>query len=348
MREAKEKRHFSSLLRDANSAFLPSPDTDDEPVRVGFVLLEHFSMMAFTAAVDALVTANLVRTAPLFSFCTFGLDSVMVKSDLALDISTSGELTLLPLEGEEALDILIVCGGYRCSLAEQPLLTAKLRAAAKQDIILGGLWNGAIPLAYAGLLDQHSCALHPDNHAFARERFDKVRVSERVLVVEEKRVTSAGPSSALEMMLALIEQVQDKATVRAIREILSCDQVADSDEAKLVLPADDPSFPETLRNLLRLMSTNIEEPLSVDELASFVGVSRRRIERLFQTHMETTPSRYYLELRITHARRLLLQSDDTIVNIAVACGFLSSTHFSHCFKDYFGISPSQARQKQRG
>ncbi len=348
MREVKEKRHFNTLLRDANSAFLPSQDSGEKPIRVGFILLEHFSMMAFTAAVDALVTANLVRTAPLFSFCTFGLNSLTVKSDLALDISTSGELAQLPLEGEEALDILIVCGGYRCSLAEQPPLTANLKAAARHNIILGGLWNGAIALAHAGLLDQLGCALHPDNHAFARERFEQVKVSDRVLVVEDRRVTSAGPNSALEMLLALIEQVQDKATVRAIREILSCDQVADSDEARLTLPADDPSFPETLRNLLRLMSSNIEEPLSVDELASFVGVSRRRIERLFQTHMETTPSRYYLELRITHARRLLLQSDDTIVNIAVACGFLSSTHFSHCFKDYFGISPSQARQKQRG
>ncbi|MEH6826468.1 MAG: helix-turn-helix domain-containing protein, partial [Motiliproteus sp.] len=78
-----------------------------------------------------------------------------------------------------------------------------------------------------------------------------------------------------------------------------------------------------------------------------IGVSRRRIERLFQTHLETTPSRYYLELRITQARRLLLQSNDSIANIAVACGFLSSTHFSHCFKDYFGASPSQARQTSR-
>ncbi|MCT7656036.1 helix-turn-helix domain-containing protein [Oceanimonas sp. NS1] len=46
-------------------------------------------------------------------------------------------------------------------------------------------------------------------------------------------------------------------------------------------------------------------------------------------------------MRITQARRLLLQSDDSIANIAVACGFASSTHFSHCFKDFFGVSPAR-------
>ncbi len=351
MSESRDKRHFSSPMRDANSAFLPSQKGGDQPVRVGFVLQEHFSMMAFTAAVDALVTANLVRNAPLFSFSTWGLDTITVTSDLGIDISATGLLEQLPLEGEEAVEVLIVCGGFRCSLEEQSALSARLKTAARRDITLGSLWNGAVALARAGLLDNRSCALHPDNHAFMREQFDRVEVSEKVLVVEDKRFSSAGPNSALEMMLKLIAMLQGRDTVRAIREILACDQVAESsepNEARLVKAADDPSFPETLRDSLQLMSANIEEPLSVDELAGCVGVSRRRIERLFQTHLETTPSRYYLELRITQARRLLLQSSDSVANIAVACGFLSSTHFSHCFKDYFGASPSQVRQKHRG
>lgn len=348
MSTPKEKRHFSNLMRDTNSAFLPAQEPPEKPVRVAFLLLEHFSMVAFTAAVDALVTANLVRTAPLFSFSTYGLDSQPVTSDLTIDLATSGGLDQLPLEdGDDAIEILIVCGGFRCSVAALPPLNAKLKAAAKRNIILGGLWNGAIALAHAGLLENQSCALHPDNHAYMQEHFSRVQVSQRALMIDDKRATSAGPNSALEMMLALIERVKGKEIVRAIREILSCDQVAESGEAKLPQAADDPSFPDSLRNLLQLMSSNIEEPLSVEDLAACVGVSRRHIERLFQTHLESTPSRYYLELRITHARRLLLQSSDSITNIAVACGFLNSTHFSHCFKDYFCVSPSLARKQHR-
>ncbi|MBY4678373.1 GlxA family transcriptional regulator [Marinobacterium arenosum] len=347
MQDTLNKRHFSNRMRDTNSPFLPARPLPDKPIRVSFVLLEHFSMMAFTAAVDALVTANLVSTTPLFSISSYGLDNPQVRSDLSIDISANGELNQLHLDGDGAVDVLIVCGGFRCSLTENPLLTSKLKTAAKRRIILGGLWNGAIALAYADQLNGRRCALHPDNHAFMRETFNQVQLSNQALEIDGDRITSAGPSSALEMMLALIEQLHDSNMVRAIREILSCDKGADPSATGLVQTADDPSFPDTLRELLRLMSTNIEEPLSIDELATCVGSSRRRVERLFQTHLSTPPSRYYLELRITHARRLLLQSNESIANIAVACGFLSSTHFSHCFKDYFGVSPSQARQKHR-
>ncbi|MEH6472399.1 MAG: GlxA family transcriptional regulator [Halopseudomonas sp.] len=344
MSEQKDKRHFSPPMRDTNSAFLPAKEATSDPVRVGFVLQEHFSMMAFTAAVDALVTANLVRTAPLFEYTTYGLDSLKVKSDLGINISTSAQLEQLKVEGNDKVDILIVCGGFRCLLTEPSSLVSKLKVAGRSGTIIGALWNGTVPLAYAGLLDGRTCALHPDNHAFMNENFPQVTVSDRVLVVEQDRATSAGPNSALEMMLMLIERSQGKNVVRAIREILSCDQASESRETELVQSADNPSFPEALRELLQVMDSNIEEPLTIDELASFVGVSRRRIERLFQTHLDTSPSRYYLELRITHARRLLIQGSDSIANIALASGFVSSTHFSHCFKDYFGISPSQARQ----
>ncbi|MHA6964506.1 AraC family transcriptional regulator [Zobellella denitrificans] len=348
MPSVSEKRLFSHRLRDTNSAFLPARQQEERPTRVGFVLLPHFSMMAFTAAVDALVTANLVQATPLFAFATYGLESTTVRSDLAIDISANATLEQLPLEGEDALDVVIVCGGFRCDLNERAPLSHKLKLAAKRQKVLGGLWNGAVALAHAGLLDRLACAIHPDNHTFARERFPHVQVSHQVMVVTERVLTSAGPSSALEMMLVLIERLHGKDTVRAIREILSSDRIADSNETRLTLAENDPSLPEPLRNLLHLMNSNIEEPLGIEELAAYVGLSRRRIERLFQGHLETTPSRYYLELRITHARRLLLQSDASIANIAVACGFVSSTHFSHCFKDFFGVSPSQARQLRKG
>jgi len=347
MSEPKEKRRFiSSTMRSTNSAFLPAQESPNRQARVAFVLLEHFSMMAFTSAVDSLVTANLVRNAPLFAFTTYGLDSLAVKSDLNIDIAAGGRLEQLQIKGEEHPDILIVCGGFRCSLEKHQALNRKLREADKHRVILGGLWNGSVALAHAGLLDGKSCSLHPDNHAYMGEMFVNVQVDKRTYSVEENRATSAGAVSALEMMLELILHFQSPDTVRAIREILSCDQVAEIGELKLIHSTDEPSFPKPLRDLLQVMSANIEEPLTVEELATVSGVSRRRIERLYQTHLDTSPSRYYLELRITHARRLLLQSSEPITNIAVACGFVSSTHFSHCYKDYFGVSPSASRLKR--
>ncbi len=339
------KRDFSSVMRPSNSAFLNADTAPEKPLKVGFILQEHFSMMAFTAALDTLVTANLLCTSPLFESLTFGINSRKVLSDLHIEITTDSTLEQFNITHRGTIDVLIVCGGFRCSLEQNPVLVSTLKSADKQGLIIGGLWNGAIALAYAGLLNNQQCAVHPDNHAIMKEKFLSVQLSERPMVIGTRRATCAGPVSALEMMLKLTQQCYGKNIVRAIREILSCDQVAESGGIMNLKTGDHPALPEPLRQLLELMQSNIEEPLTLEELSSHIGISRRQIERLFQTHLETTPSRYYLELRITHARRLLLQSNESITHIAIACGFVSSSHFSNCYKDYFGTSPSATRQK---
>lgn len=346
MQDTPKKRDFSSVMRSSNSRYLPAEGAPEKPVTVGFVLLEHFSMMAFTAAVDALVTTNLVRTAPLFEHIIIGVDSRKVLSDLGIEIATNTTLEHITIEHRGNIDILIVCGGFRCDLNENRQLTETLKAADKLGLTLGGIWNGSVAIAYAGLLDNKPCAAHPDNHAFIREEFPRVQLADTALVITERCVTCAGPVSALQMMLTLVEQYYGDDTARAIREILSCDQVAESGGKMKLQAGDNPTHPENLRSLMQLMNNNIEEPLTLEELAAHVGISRRQMERLFQTHLETSPSRYYLELRITHARRLLLQTNETITNVALASGFVSTSHFSNCYKDYFGLSPSAARQKQ--
>lgn len=347
MSTTKDTRQFSNQLRETNRRFLPGETHPEKPLHVAFVLLEHFSMMAFTAAVDALVTANLVRTVPLFSYQTIGLESTQVKSDLGIEISTGTRLFELQNDTQQHYDMLIICGGYRCSIEIHTGLNDYLKCLNKSQIILGGLWNGAIALAQAGLMDDIQCAIHPENHAFIKEKYPKVNVSDQIFVTDSNRISCAGPNSALEMMLKIIERLQGKDIVRAIREILSCDQLAENSNNRLTQLSDKTELPESLRELIQLMNANIEEPLSVEELCNFVGVSRRQAERLFQNHLETSPSKYYLELRITQARRLLLQTSHSITDIALACGFVSSSHFSNCYKDYFGIAPTFAREQHR-
>ncbi len=342
-----QSRQFTSSLRDTNRSFLPAPDDEVEVLNVAFILLEHFSLVSFTSAADALVTANLVTTSQRFTFSTVGVQSNRVISDLGIEIPTDSVLTDVNADTAYRPDMLLVCGGFRSQLEAIPDLTRLLKKLSRQGLVLGGIWNGVIALAHAGLLNEKRYALHPDNHAFVRENFPLSKVTDQAFVIEEKVISAAGPSSALEMMLSVIEELQGKDVFRAVREILACDKATQRSDEPMFNPASEPSLPQTLRDTLQLMAGNIEEPLTINELATWVGSSRRRIERLFQTHLNTSPSRYYLELRMTHARRLLLQSSDSIASVAAACGFVTATHFSHCFKEFFGISPTSARRRQR-
>lgn len=339
------QRDFSKTISSSNSLFLRLNEQEpDKPTTIGFILLEHFSMAAFTNAVDTLVTANLIHSTHKFDYLTLGVDSTIVKSDIGINISSDDTISSQPITQDNAPDILIICGGFRCSLAHNPTLSSYLKRANKFGLVLGGLWNGVIPLAHAGLLNNQTCALHPENHAFLKENIPLVQASNQTFIITEKHVSCAGAHSALEMMLKLIETLKGKEVVLTIRDILSCDQLEESIEPATLKTTEKPTYPTALSTILELMRHNIDEPLSLEELALCAKLSRRQIERLFQTYLDVTPSRYYLELRITNARRLLLQSNESITNIALACGFISLSHFSNCYKAYFGMSPKATRK----
>lgn len=315
-------------------------------VEVQFVLLQHFSMSSFTAAVDTLITANLVQP-ELFSYSTAGVGAQVIKSDLGIDVATDWPISnpsALP-GSRERLKVLVVCGGFRSAIQEIPDLSSCLHAADKKGLVLCSLWNAAVHLSHAGLLDGQRCAAHPENHAYITETFPKVELSTNNFVVADKRASSTGPVSSIEMMLGIIGKLQGDEVVRAIREILSCDKLPESQDSTPLRISEDGSLPRLLRSAIQLMRNNIEEPLGVKELAALIGLSTRQVERLFQNNFGTSPSKYYLGIRMNYARQLLMQSEHEIIDVALASGFVTKSHFSNCFKKHFGVSPKMSRSK---
>ncbi|WP_227816771.1 GlxA family transcriptional regulator [Nitrogeniibacter aestuarii] len=340
-------RPFDSPLRHSNRPFTRSDeltgDVPEENTRVGFLLLEHFSLMAFTGALDAIVTANLVNGTPLFAFQTFGLETEPVRSDLGIQVSVDATL---PDARLHALDLLIVCGGYRSNLQAQRTELDILRKAARAQIALGSLWNGVHLLAAAGLLDGYACTVHPESRPGLEEAYPNVHVQPLPFVIDRDRLSCAGANSALGMMLAFIQQRHGDEITSGIADILACDRSMDDVKGhSMPSLARSPTLPAPLRLVLELMENNIEEPLTMEDLARLAEISLRQLDRLFQRHIGTSPARYYLELRITRARRLLLQTCDPITSIAIACGFTGAPHFSRCYREFFGETPSDARRK---
>jgi len=306
-----------------------------------FILQPHFSLLAFTAAADALTTANLVSSKPRYQFTSLALNDRQVISDLGIVITADALLSKQQLSHAH---VVLVCGGYRCDLSEHTGLSKLLTTAAAQGVSLGGLWNGVIPLAHAGVLGGYECALHPDNHDAARRQFPDLQIANRPVVVDRQRLSAAGANSSLDLMLSVIQRHHGAETVQAVRRILQADRGLQNNTDDAIARDAERQLPSTVQTALQLMRNNLDEPLSRDELARYLNLSTRGIERLFQKHLNTSPARFYLELRLIRARQLLTQSNDSVADIGIACGFVSAAHFSRCFSERFACTPRDLRR----
>lgn len=320
-------------MKGKNLRYLKDHEGQSVRARAGFLLLEHFSLPAFTQALDTIVTANLLRP-ELFSTKTFGLSEGEVVSDLGLVIRPDARLDPIEIQ---ALDLLVVCGGYRTALKAYDGLTGLLRDAAEQGVALAGIWNGAWFLGQAGLLDGYRCAIHPEHRPALAEIARLTQVTSEAYVVDRDRLTASSPTGSFYMALEWIRGLHDKALTDGIEDILAFE----ASRYRRIKPTLNVSVSGPLREVVNLMDANLEEPLEMEALCLYAGRSRRQIERLFKEQLGTTPQRYYMDLRITEARRLLQHTTLTIVEVSVACGFVSPSHFSKCYSAYFGYRPSR-------
>ncbi|MDR6918241.1 transcriptional regulator GlxA family with amidase domain [Pseudomonas sp. 3296] len=324
-------------MKGKNLRYLNEPADKPVPMtRTGFLLLEHFSLPAFTQALDTIVTANLLRPG-LFASRTFGLHDGEVVSDLGLVIRPDARFDAAAIQ---QLDLLVVCGGYRTELKAADDFVHLLRAAAERGITLAGLWNGAWFLGSAGLLDGYRCAIHPEHRPALAEVSKAAQVTSEPYVIDRDRLTASSPSGAFHMALDWIKGLHDKALVEGIEDILAFEE----SRYRRIKPAENICVSAPLREVVKLMDANLEEPLELEQLAVYAGRSRRQLERLFKEQLGTTPQRYYMELRITEARRLLQHTELSQVDVLVACGFVSPSHFSKCYSSYFGYRPSKEKR----
>jgi len=329
-----ERRQFSTGMKGKTLRYLKDSAIEPGPMgRTGVGLLAHFSLPAFTQALDTIITANLLR-AGLFSSRTYGLSDGEVVSDLGLVIRP--DACIDPAMIHE-LDLLVICGGYRTELKLNDELSSLLRTAARAGITLGGLWNGAWFLASAGVLDGYRCAIHPEHRPALTEVAKAAQVTSEPYVIDRDRMTASSPAGAFQMALGWIKSLHDKALVEGIEDILAFEE----SRYRRIKPAENICVSAPLREVVKLMDANLEDPLELEQLAVYVGRSRRQLERLFKEQLGTTPQRYYLELRITEARRLLQHTELSQVDVLVACGFVSPSHFSKCYSAYFGYRPSK-------
>lgn len=304
-----------------------------------FFLMQDFSHLAFSCALEPLRIANLVSGKPLYRW-------TLASENGASATCSNGSVTLVNagFEPTDHADRLFLISGIEVQAHTSPQVLSYLRRERATGTPLGAICSGAYVLAKAGFLDGMETAVHWAYHDLFAEDFPKVRLVRSVFVAKRKIITASGGTAAADLMLHMIGkqhgadlaiEVADQMVYNAVREDTAAQRVS--------LQSRHGMRNAHLMRAVTIMKASIEEPASPSLIAEELGISTRQLERLFGRFLNSTPKHYFMEMRLNRAQNLLLQTEQSITEIAMACGFRSTSHFSKVFRGHFGKSPISNR-----
>jgi transcriptional regulator GlxA family with amidase domain len=288
------------------------------PQRIAFILVPNFSMIAFTSAVEPLRLANRTANKDLYGWRLFSTEGKPVAASNGIVLHPNGDIDQVVGYGTA-----ILCSGIEGHLYQDRTLFAGLRRLDRQGADIGALCTGSHILARAGLLDGYRCTIHWENIAGFAEDFPRIEVTSELFEIDRNRFTCSGGTAALDMMLNMIALQHGHELATAVSEQFIHERIRDRhDHQRMALPARLGVRHPKLIRVIRQMEANLEEPLNRSQLARAAGLSTRQLERLFRKYLNRSPARYYVELRLNRARLLLLQTNMSVIDVALACGFV--------------------------
>ncbi|MEQ8348923.1 MAG: GlxA family transcriptional regulator [Sneathiellaceae bacterium] len=312
------------------------------PQTVLFLLVPDFSMISFTSCIEPLRLANRMSGRRLYAWATAGIDDSPVRASNGVPVLPDTAI------GDAAPPaVAIVCAGLNAERFRHPPVLSRLRQMARAGITLGGVCTGSLILARAGLLDGYRCTIHWENMEGFVEEFPEQEITATMFEIDRDRFTCSGGTAPLDMMVHLIARDHgEPLAIQVAEQMLHTPVRHQGDPQRMSLQYRTGISHPKLLAAIAAMEAHLEAPLGVDGLAARVALSPRQLERLFRDHVGRPPGRYYLELRLKRARLLLLQTSMPVIQVAVACGFTSASHFAQAYHALFGHAPREERRQE--
>jgi transcriptional regulator GlxA family with amidase domain len=307
--------------------------------KMAFVLLPRFNMMTLTTTIDPMRIANYLSSDPLYEWAYL--------SPEASDLSASNGM-VLPCEPlanhREVFDSVFVLGSWGSERYVHPELFSWLRLQERKGAMICGMEIGAYVVARAGLLSGRQATTHWSHMAGFAEQFPNSHLREQLFTVDGKIMTCAGGTAGIDLALFLISQKHGEHLTREVADQILHHPMrpADFSQRHALGSTADRLHPE-VEAAIKLMEENISDPLSVPEIARSIGLSQRKLERLFKRHMGCSVVQLGQLLRLQYARVLLTTTRMSIRDVSVASGFNSMSYFSQAFTRCFGRNPSEYR-----
>jgi len=334
------------LTRSANPAWAWPMNEFSNPDkrRFVFLLLEEFSLISFASALEPLRLSNSIANDVLYEWTIVSENGEPVACSSRNELNVDHDLVSLSHR-----DIIIICGGNGIRRTSTKRVLNWLRRESLKGTTVAGLHTGAYAMAKAGLLNGRRATIHREHRDSFAEEFPDVELSRSTFTVDGKRLTSVGGTASIELILHVITEEHGESLAGQVAEQLSHDALCpEISESRQIAGIRHGMRHPKLASVIRTMEENIEEPISALVLARSQGMSLRQLERLFRRHLNSSPKRFYMEIRLHRARNLLIQTEMTLLDIAVACGFGSPSHFSKCYRLRYNTTPYRDRGLHSG
>jgi AraC family carnitine catabolism transcriptional activator len=311
----------------------------DGTYTVSFLLIPEYAMVALLSAIEPLRVANRMAKKQIFKW------EILIEGDDP--VSASNELSLVQgkkISNDYIPNTVFVCSSFNPEQHINESTVQWLKLVSRQGSCIGAMDTGCYLLAKANLIKDRLVTLHWEAAPAFQEDYPQIEISNEIFEIDQNLLTCAGGTSALDMMLFLIQKklgrdvalkVCDQFIKKGIRQKSAKQRIDLASRLNLHHPR--------LLKVIALMEENIEDPLTANELAEQSHISMRQLQRLFKTHFDTSPSCYYLKIRLERAQQLLKESQLSISEIGIACGFNSAPHFTTCYKNQYNLSPSEER-----
>ncbi|RWI86573.1 MAG: GlxA family transcriptional regulator [Mesorhizobium sp.] len=313
-------------------------------LRLNILVLPGFSQLSLSCFLEPLYHANNSAGRELFSWrivscagaTTVSASGVPVSVDVEIDANSDNYKT----------DAFVIIGGERAEASRSEPIYSLVRALQRRRIPIYAIGTATWLLAEAGILRAGTrCTIHWRRLAALTESFPDLIAEDCLFISDGSITTCAGEFAAFDLAVKIVQSVGGQELARSVCGQLTADRFRSGNNCQsMPLGLRYTGMAEKLIRVMKHMERCIEEPPCLDDMARAVSLSRRQIERLFRKHLQVSPIQYYSRLRLERARQLLETTNMPVIEVAVACGFISASHFSKSFKDHFGVLPSRARQ----
>ena len=312
---------------------------DSQCWKIGVLPLKGFALMAYASTVEPFRAANVLSGSLLYDVVNIGLDGYPISSSGAGSVSPQ-----TTIKEKIEVDYLFVVAGGNPIMFENNTIFSWLARMSRFGTRLGGVSAGPAILAKAGLMDGRRMTVHWDHAEALLEILPHLMVDRTLYVIDRDRLTCAGGTAALDLMLGLIRDHHGSPFANLVSDWFLHTEIRPSiGPQRSGMVARVGSTNRVILDAVRTMESHIADPVSLLKLAQKANISPRQLNRLFRNKLGCSTMEYYRVLRLNKSRNLLTNSPLPLTEIALATGFANSSHFSTLFSQYFGRPPSEFR-----